>query len=60
MIKKGKLHHKGSKNTKPGIEGVGLASDLRVLRVFVANISSVNSVSLDGEKDIGGEGEVVK
>jgi hypothetical protein len=25
MIKKGKLHHKGSKNTKPGIEGVGLA-----------------------------------
>jgi hypothetical protein len=46
MIKKGKLHHKDSKNTKRGIEGVGLAPDLRVLRVFVVNISSVNSVSL--------------
>ena len=46
MIKKGKLHHKDSKNTKLGIEGVGLVPDLRVLRVFVVNISSVNSLSL--------------
>ena len=49
MIKKGKLYHKadyapsppiatsarGSKNNKPGIGGVDLAPDLRVLRVFV-------------------------
>jgi hypothetical protein len=60
MIKKSKLHHKAdyapspplatsardSKNTKVGIEGVSLAPDLRVLRFFVVNISSVNSVSL--------------
>jgi hypothetical protein len=60
MIKKSKLHHsadyapspplatsaRDSRNTKRGIKGVGLASDLRVLRVFVVKISSVNSVSL--------------
>jgi hypothetical protein len=46
MIKKGKLHHKDSKNTKVGIEGVSLAPDLGVISAFVVNISSVNSVSL--------------
>jgi hypothetical protein len=46
MIKKGKLHHKDSKNTKLDIEGVDLVPDLRVLCVFVVNISSVNSLSL--------------
>jgi hypothetical protein len=60
MIKKSKLNHRAdyapspplatsardSRNTKRGIKGAGLAPDLRVLRVFVVKISSVNSVSL--------------
>jgi hypothetical protein len=42
MNQKDNLHHKDSKHTKLELESRRLARDLRVLRVFVVNIFSVN------------------